>query len=38
MIRNVLLAGAAGLICASGASAAEGSKHRNPNNRPYGMG
>lgn len=33
MIRNLLLAGAAGLICASGASAAEGSKHRDPNKR-----
>ncbi|HEY5723364.1 MAG TPA: hypothetical protein VIT45_13685 [Allosphingosinicella sp.] len=33
MIRHVLLAGVAGLICASGASAAEGSKHADPNKK-----
>jgi hypothetical protein len=33
MIRHILPAAAASLICASGASAAEGSKHRDPNKR-----
>lgn len=33
MIRHSLAAAAATLIFASGASAAEGSKHRNPNKR-----
>ena len=33
MIRNLLSAAAMALFCATGASAAEGSKHRDPNKR-----
>jgi hypothetical protein len=33
LIRRLLSASAIALVCASGASAAEGSKHRDPNKR-----